>query len=137
MDVWIQYFEQNIYVLWKVSAVGFGTAIFSYSLHFVAEVKQIKMTLLNVLKPLTEQQSHGIITGYNITIGNITERIGPNTQLCYKITLGKEKSDQIITVSANNSAGQSTPSTIIPSYPGEHLKYIQMLFKWVEKVVFK
>uniref|UniRef100_A0A8C2G4M9 LIF receptor subunit alpha b n=1 Tax=Cyprinus carpio TaxID=7962 RepID=A0A8C2G4M9_CYPCA len=89
VDVWIQYFEQNIYVLWK---------------------------------PLTEQQSHGIITGYNITIGNITERIGPNTQLCYKITLGKEKSDQIITVSANNSAGQSTPSTIIPSYPDNEVK---------------
>uniref|UniRef100_A0A671M1L7 Coiled-coil domain-containing protein 61-like n=1 Tax=Sinocyclocheilus anshuiensis TaxID=1608454 RepID=A0A671M1L7_9TELE len=90
VDVWIQYFEQNTYVLWK---------------------------------PLTQQQSHGIITGYEITIGNPKGRsrkidIGLNTQLCYKITFGNETSDQIITVSAKNSAGLSPPSTIIvPSNP--------------------
>lgn len=57
-----------------------------------------------------------------------------NTQLCYNITFGNEKSDRIITVSAKNSAGLSLPSTIIvPNYPGE----IQNVFSLVEKVVFK
>uniref|UniRef100_A0A8C2JAG9 Leukemia inhibitory factor receptor-like n=1 Tax=Cyprinus carpio TaxID=7962 RepID=A0A8C2JAG9_CYPCA len=67
-------------------------------------------------KPLTQQQSHGIITGYEISIGKIKKDL--KTQLCYNITSGNEKSDRIITVSAKNSAGRSPPSTIIiPSYP--------------------
>ncbi|XP_016365738.1 leukemia inhibitory factor receptor-like isoform X1 [Sinocyclocheilus rhinocerous] len=67
-------------------------------------------------KPLTEQQSHGIITGYEITIGKTNKEL--KTQLCYNITSGNEKSDGIITVSAKNSAGRSPPSTIIvPTYP--------------------
>ncbi|XP_026090680.1 leukemia inhibitory factor receptor-like isoform X1 [Carassius auratus] len=86
VDVWIQYFEQNAYVLWK---------------------------------SLTPQQSHGILTGYNITItnpkGGSQFDIILNTQLCYKIN---ETNGQTITVQATNSAGLSPPSTIIaPSYP--------------------
>ncbi|CAM4667824.1 unnamed protein product [Leuciscus chuanchicus] len=84
LDVWIQYFEQNAYVLWK---------------------------------PLTQQQSHGRITEYNLTRGQRREIID-KTQLCYKITPGNEISDQKITVSAKDSAGLSPPSTIIvPGYP--------------------
>ncbi|XP_058613206.1 LIF receptor subunit alpha b [Onychostoma macrolepis] len=74
-------------------------------------------------KPLTQQQSHGIITGYEITIENPKDASRKiykelNTQLCYNITSGNEESDRIIRVSAKNSAGLSPPSTIIiPSYP--------------------
>lgn len=32
VDVWIHYSEQTTSVLWKVKAVGFGTAIFSFPL---------------------------------------------------------------------------------------------------------
>ncbi|KAK7143448.1 hypothetical protein R3I93_014568 [Phoxinus phoxinus] len=86
VDVWIQYFEQNAYVLWK---------------------------------PLTRQQSHGIITQYSLTKGKWREIIDitPNTQ-CFNITPENERSDRKITVSAKNSAGLSPPSTIIvPGYP--------------------
>lgn len=97
-----------------------------------------KNNLFNVLKPLTQQQSHGIITKYELTKGERREiDVGLN-KLCYNFTLGNERSDQIITVSARNSAGLSPPSTIIvPGYPGEHSKYIQKNFKWVEKAVLK
>lgn len=87
------------------------------------------MTLFNVLKPLTQEQSHGTITGYEITIenaegGSTKSNIGLNNnkQLCYNITFGSEKN---VTVSAKNSVGLSPPSTIIiQSNPGE-IKYIQ------------
>lgn len=86
VDIWIQYFEQNAYVLWK---------------------------------PLTRQQSHGIITQYSLTKGNGRRfQITPNIKLCFNITPGNKRSDQKITVSAKNSAGFSPPSTIIiPGYP--------------------
>ncbi|XP_059382263.1 leukemia inhibitory factor receptor-like isoform X2 [Carassius carassius] len=80
-------------------------------------------------KPLTQQQSHGMITGYEITIGKMKKEL--KTQLCYTIT-GIEKSDRIITVSANNSAGRSPPSTIIvPSYPGEIQNAV---FNWLKRL---
>ncbi|RXN26982.1 leukemia inhibitory factor receptor-like isoform X2 [Labeo rohita] len=68
-------------------------------------------------KPLTQEQSHGTITGYEITIenaegGSTKSNIGLNNnkQLCYNITFGSEKN---VTVSAKNSVGLSPPSTII------------------------
>ncbi|XP_048022328.1 LIF receptor subunit alpha b [Megalobrama amblycephala] len=68
-------------------------------------------------KPLNQQQSHGIITQYELTKGKRREIIGINT-LCYNVTTGNERSDQNITVSAKNSAGLSPPTTIIvPGYP--------------------
>lgn len=89
-----------------------------------------KNNLFNVLKPLNEQQSHGIITQYELTKGKRKEIIGIN-MLCCNVTTGNERSDQKITVSAKNSAGLSPPSTIIvPAYPGEHSKYIQKNSKW-------
>ncbi|ROL47551.1 Leukemia inhibitory factor receptor [Anabarilius grahami] len=68
-------------------------------------------------KPLNQQQSHGIITHYELTKGKRREIIDINT-LCYNVTTGNERSDQNITVSAKNSAGLSPPTTIIvPGYP--------------------
>ncbi|XP_073681052.1 leukemia inhibitory factor receptor-like [Garra rufa] len=79
-------------------------------------------------KPLTQEQSHGILTGYEITIENTKGlsrkyNVGlNNTQLCYNFTFGNEKSDRIVTVSAKNSAGLSPPSTaIVPSYPDNEI----------------
>ncbi|TRY97899.1 hypothetical protein DNTS_034130 [Danionella cerebrum] len=69
-------------------------------------------------KPLTVKQSHGIITGYELTLENNTDEksllidIGANEQLCYDITSRNEKK---ITVSGKNSAGLSPPSTMVIS----------------------
>ncbi|KAL1253038.1 hypothetical protein QQF64_017731 [Cirrhinus molitorella] len=84
-------------------------------------------------KPLTQEHSHGIIAGYEITIEN-TKGLSRkkntglnNTQLCYNITFGNEKGDRIVTVSAKNSAGLSPPSTIvIPSYPDNEVSISQI-----------
>ncbi|XP_051536710.1 leukemia inhibitory factor receptor-like isoform X2 [Myxocyprinus asiaticus] len=91
VDIWMQYLEQNTYIVWK---------------------------------PLTKQQSHGIITGYELTISDSknnwrnTIHRGLETPLCHSLTSGNDKGDQIITISASNSAGLSPPSRItIPSYP--------------------
>ncbi|XP_067280344.1 LIF receptor subunit alpha b isoform X2 [Pseudorasbora parva] len=68
-------------------------------------------------KPLTQQQSHGIITKYEISEARWIKPIELDT-LCYEINPGNERNDQNITVSARNSAGLSAPSTIIvPGYP--------------------
>ncbi|XP_077089113.1 LIF receptor subunit alpha b [Siphateles boraxobius] len=80
-------------------------------------------------KPLTQQQSHGIITQYNLTKDKRREIIDvtPKTQLCYNIIPGNERSDQKITVTAKNSAGLSPPSTIIvPGYPGNEVSISQI-----------
>ncbi|XP_051959944.1 LIF receptor subunit alpha b isoform X2 [Xyrauchen texanus] len=91
VDIWMQYWEQNTYIVWK---------------------------------PLTKQQSNGIITGYKLTISDSknkwrnTIHRGLETPLCHNLTSVNEKGDQIITVSASNSAGLSPPSSItIPSFP--------------------
>ncbi|XP_051955429.1 leukemia inhibitory factor receptor-like isoform X2 [Xyrauchen texanus] len=87
VDIWMQYLEQNTYIVWE---------------------------------PLTKQQSHGIISGYELTISDSKNTIhrGLETPLCHNITYGNDKRDQIITITARNSAGLSPPSSItIPSYP--------------------
>ncbi|XP_051532876.1 LIF receptor subunit alpha b [Myxocyprinus asiaticus] len=91
VDIWMKYWEQNTYIVWK---------------------------------PLTKQQSNGIITGYELTISDSKDKWrnpihrGLKTPLCHNLTSGNEKGDQIITVSASNSAGLSPPSSItIPSFP--------------------
>lgn len=111
--------------------IGFGSVVFSFSSAFCGYNQTNKNDIFHVLKPLTQHQSHGIITQYNLTRGERSEIIDltPKTGLCYKITPGNESSDQKISFSAKNSAGLSPPSTIIvPGYPGEHSKYIQKAF---------
>lgn len=72
-------------------------------------------------KPLSHQQSHGIITGYKLTMNTIKSpvNIGAN-ELCYSIASENEKNNQIIKLSAKNSAGLSPPSVlIVPHDPGK------------------
>ncbi|XP_056302312.1 LIF receptor subunit alpha b isoform X2 [Danio aesculapii] len=74
-------------------------------------------------KPLSQQQSHGIITGYKLTTNNLKSpvSIGAN-ELCYSIASGNEKNNQIIKLSAKNSAGLSPPSVlIVPRDPGKEV----------------
>lgn len=72
-------------------------------------------------KPLSQQHSHGIITGYKLTTNNTKSpvNIGAN-ELCYSIASGNEKNNQLIKVSAKNSAGLSPPFVlIVPHHPGK------------------
>ncbi|XP_051732732.1 LIF receptor subunit alpha b isoform X2 [Ctenopharyngodon idella] len=104
--------------------------------------QHLKQNTCVLWKPLTQQQSHGIITKYELTKGERREiDVGLN-KLCYNFTLGNERSDQIITVSARNSAGLSPPSTIIvPGYPGSEVDLspiisrngvFEMVWEWDE-----
>lgn len=106
--------------------VQFG--IFSFCiLQFVSPIKQVNISLFNVLQPLSQQHSHGIITGYKLTTNNTKSpvNIGAN-ELCYSIASGNEKNNQLIKVSAKNSAGLSPPFVlIVPHHPGEYSKYVQ------------
>lgn len=80
--------------------------------------------ITNILQPLTKEQSHGVLTGYDVTITDSKNKTsidhaGPNTT-CYSISSENETADQMIAVSAKNSAGPSPPaSIIITSYSGE------------------
>lgn len=78
--------------------------------------------ITNILKHLTK--SHGVLTGYEVTITGTKNKtssnhVGPNTTY-YSVSSENETGNQIISVSAKNSAGLSPPaSIIITRYPGE------------------
>ncbi|XP_055036716.2 LIF receptor subunit alpha b [Misgurnus anguillicaudatus] len=94
LDVWIQYLEQNAYVL---------------------------------SKPLTKEQSHGVLTGYELTTIDPKNEISIQSEtLCYPVSFGNKMSDRKISVSAKNSAGLSPPANItITSYPGVNVSQIR------------
>ncbi|XP_065142888.1 LIF receptor subunit alpha b [Paramisgurnus dabryanus] len=97
LDVWIQYLEQNAYVL---------------------------------SKPLTKEQSHGVLTGYKLTTIDSENKMSSidiqNETLCYPISFGNKMGDRKISVYAKNSAGLSPPASItITSYPGVNVNQIR------------
>lgn len=77
-------------------------------------------------KPLTKEQSHGVLTGYEVTITDSKKKTsnnhtGPNTK-CHSISSENETGAQMISVSAKNSAGLSPPaSIIITRHPGSRV----------------
>ncbi|KAI7796172.1 putative leukemia inhibitory factor receptor alpha b, partial [Triplophysa rosa] len=76
-----------------------------------------------IWKQLTKEQSHGVLTGYEVTITDTKNKTssnhaGPNTTY-YSDSAENETGDHMISVSAKNSAGLSPPaSIIITRYPG-------------------
>ncbi|KAA0720013.1 Oncostatin-M-specific receptor subunit beta [Triplophysa tibetana] len=95
VDVWMQYLEESTYVIWK--------------------------------KHLTKDQSNGVLTGYKVTITDTENKTsiyhaGPNSTY-YSVSSVNETGNQMISVSAKNSAGLSPPaSIIITRYPASRVE---------------
>ncbi|KAL6469926.1 hypothetical protein MHYP_G00210450 [Metynnis hypsauchen] len=88
----------------------------------IPEVVDVWMQVLNghtyvVWKNLTANQSHGIITGYELLLGSATdmtkEHISKATnEHCHKVSAKRAEGDYFISISAKNSVGVSPPSKI-------------------------
>uniref|UniRef100_A0A3B4CHF9 LIF receptor subunit alpha b n=1 Tax=Pygocentrus nattereri TaxID=42514 RepID=A0A3B4CHF9_PYGNA len=88
----------------------------------IPEAVDVWMQILNghtyvVWKSLTVNQSHGIITGYELLLGSATdvtkEHISKATnEHCHKVSAKRAEGDYFISMSAKNSAGISPPSKI-------------------------
>ncbi|KAK3523885.1 hypothetical protein QTP70_015714, partial [Hemibagrus guttatus] len=73
-------------------------------------------------------QSNGEITGYELVIGNSTERITKSpTEFCHKLPADSTKTHQVISITVKNAAGVSHPSSItIPNLsPGVNSSVIK------------
>uniref|UniRef100_A0A3B4CJG0 LIF receptor subunit alpha b n=1 Tax=Pygocentrus nattereri TaxID=42514 RepID=A0A3B4CJG0_PYGNA len=88
----------------------------------IPEAVDMWMQILNghtyvVWKSLTANQSHGIITGYELLLGSTTdepkEHISKATnEHCHKVSAKRAEGDYFMFISAKNSAGISPPSKI-------------------------
>lgn len=84
VDVWMHVFGEQTYVVWN---------------------------------SLSAAQSHGTITRYVLFMGNSTDRNEERvtkspTEFCHKLLAGSAKTHNVISISAENSAGVSHPSSI-------------------------